>query len=112
MRVTPDGFRLTFTKPVDPATAREPAAYRMERYTYKYHPSYGSPEVNKKRLTVEAVDIGTDRRSVRLRVDGRKRGYVHELHADGLRAADGASLRHPDAYYTLNRIPRPDDEGP
>jgi hypothetical protein len=30
---------------------------------------------------------------------------VHELHADGLRAADGRPLLHPQAYYTL--IERP-----
>jgi len=32
--------------------------------------------------------------------------YVHELRADGMRSAAGAQLDHPDAYYTLNRIPK------
>jgi hypothetical protein len=30
---------------------------------------------------------------------------VHELAAKGVRSADGLPLLHPDAYYTLNRIP-------
>jgi hypothetical protein len=30
---------------------------------------------------------------------------VHELHADGLRSAEGLKLDHAEAYYTLNRIP-------
>jgi len=31
---------------------------------------------------------------------------VHEIRATGVRSARGAALAHPDAYYTLNRIPR------
>ena len=43
---------------------------------------------------------------VRLKVDGLRALYVHELHADGVRSAAGAKLDHADAYYTLNRIPK------
>ncbi|MFM1770459.1 MAG: hypothetical protein RJA22_2988, partial [Verrucomicrobiota bacterium] len=32
--------------------------------------------------------------------------HVHALRAAGVRAADGAALDYPDAYYTLNRIPQ------
>src|SRR5690606_10054746 len=34
MRARPDGFELTFTRPVDPAIARDPASYSMTSYTY------------------------------------------------------------------------------
>jgi hypothetical protein len=43
---------------------------------------------------------------VRLKVDGLRELYIHELHADGLRSTAGESLDHADAYYTLNRIPK------
>ena len=33
-------------------------------------------------------------------------GYVHELVMSNLTARDGARLLHPEAYYTLVRIPR------
>ena len=41
------------------------------------------------------------------RQDARDLGplIVSELRAAGVRSAAGASLAHPDAYYTLNRIP-------
>ena len=38
-------------------------------------------------------------------VDGLRAGYVHELHAEGVRSAEGAPLLHDEAYYTLVRIP-------
>jgi hypothetical protein len=39
-------------------------------------------------------------------VDGLRELYVHELRAEGVKSAVGAKLDHPDAYYTLNRIPK------
>jgi hypothetical protein len=43
---------------------------------------------------------------VRLKINGLRPLYIHELHADGLRSASGEALDHADAYYTLNRIPK------
>ena len=41
-----------------------------------------------------------------LTVEGLGAGYVHELTIDGLTSADGETLLHAEAYYTLNVIPR------
>ncbi len=46
-----------------------------------------------------------DGRSVRLALEEMKVGFVHELHLDGVRAADGRPVLHGVAYYTLNRLP-------
>jgi hypothetical protein len=43
---------------------------------------------------------------VRLKCEGLRAGYVHELHLPGVKSATGAGLVHPEAYYTLNRIPK------
>src|SRR5262245_51123041 len=43
MRAKPDGFELTFTKPVDPATAGKPESYVLKTYTYIYQSAYGGP---------------------------------------------------------------------
>ena len=45
------------------------------------------------------------RRRVRLKVDGLRALYIHELRAAGVRSTAGTALAEPDAYYTLNRIP-------
>jgi hypothetical protein len=39
----PDGFEITFTQPVDRATASDPASYAVNSFIYKYHHVYGSP---------------------------------------------------------------------
>jgi hypothetical protein len=105
MRATAEGFELEFTQAVDAASAADPGAYSFESYTYLLHETYGSDEVEKKKLAVSSVKVAPDGRSVRLVLDGRRAGYVHELHAK-LRNAQGEPLLHDAAYYTLNAIPR------
>tara|TARA_R110002049_G_scaffold27321_2_gene94107 strand:- start:221201 stop:222763 length:1563 start_codon:yes stop_codon:yes gene_type:complete len=105
MRATPDGFELRFTKPVDVTSASEAESYEMTSYTYSYHETYGSNEINTKNLAVQVTSVSDDRKTVHLRVDGRRELFVHELIAAGVRSEEGEPLLHKYAYYTLNRIP-------
>ena len=105
MRAKPDGFELTFTEPVDPASAADPASYTLETYTYIYQSDYGSPEVDGTKPKITRVAVSSDRRSARLVVDGLQIGHVHELHAPGVKNAQGANLLHDAAYYTLFHLP-------
>ncbi len=102
----PDGFELSFTKEIDAATAAQPSSYRLSSYTYHYHQTYGSDEIDTKPLAVRSATVSPDGLRVRLVVDGLREGYVHELHAQGVRSGDGDELLHPRGYYTLNEIPR------
>jgi glucose/arabinose dehydrogenase len=106
MRAKPDGFELTFTQPVDPATAGAVESYRMNTFTYIYQASYGSPEVDQTTPKITKVEVARDRKSVRLWVDGLQEGHIHDLTAAGVRSHDGQPLLHAKAYYTLNSIPR------
>ena len=106
MRATPDGFDLIFTQPADPATAADVTSYTLETYTYIYQASYGSPEVDHTSPSIQKIDLSADGLRVRLHVQGLQLGHIHELHADGVRNADGTKLLHSEAYYTLNRIPK------
>jgi glucose/arabinose dehydrogenase len=105
MRAQPDGFELVFTTEVDPASAALPSSYTLKSYTYLYSSAYGSAEIDALPLTVTSAVVSADRRRVRLRTDGLRALYVHELRAAGVRSAAGAALAQPEAYYTLNRIP-------
>jgi hypothetical protein len=105
MRARPDGFELTFTQPLDPSTAADPASYRMETYTYIYQSNYGSPEVDKTTPLIKEITVAQDGLSARLSVEGLQEGHVHELHLGGVRSAKGEKLLHPVAYYTMNYIP-------
>ena len=105
MEARPGGFRLTFTRPVDPGLASEPTNYHMSSYTYLLHSPYGSPETDKNPVTVKLAQISGDRLTVDLTCEPLKSGYVHELHLDRLQDEDGEPLLHPRAYYTLIEIP-------
>ncbi|MFO0904910.1 MAG: hypothetical protein U0939_18030 [Pirellulales bacterium] len=105
MRVKPDGFELTFTQPLDVKTAADVKSYRMETYTYIYHSSYGSPEVDQTQPVITRAVPAADGRSVRLYIDKLQIGHVHELHAPGVRSTDNLPLLHNAAYYTLNYLP-------
>jgi glucose/arabinose dehydrogenase len=102
MHLKPDGFELTFTEPVDPASAGKIDSYAMSTFTYIFQASYGSPEVDQTTPKITKVEVGKDYKSVRLYVDGLQEGHIHDLKAEGVRNADGQPLLHPQAYYTLN----------
>ncbi len=104
MRLTPDGFDLTFTKPADAATAKDVNSYTLKTYAYEYRSQYGSPEVDHTTPTISVVEVSDDGLHARLVVSGLMRGHVHELDAKGVRSAAGEKLLHSQAYYTLNNL--------
>ncbi|QDT07731.1 hypothetical protein K227x_61590 [Rubripirellula lacrimiformis] len=104
MRLRPDGFELTFTHPVDEATASDASHFKMTTYAYEYREQYGSPEVDHTEPTIQSATVSPDKKSVRLVIDGLQRGHVHELHADGVRDQTGNPLLHAEAYYTVNQL--------
>lgn len=106
MRAKPDGFELTFTKPVDPETAGKIESYGLKTFTYIYQSSYGSPEVDHTTPKITKVAVGADNKSVRLWVDGLQIGHIHDLTTPGVRSAEGEAVLHPQAYYTLNYLPK------
>lgn len=107
MRARPDGFELTFTQPIDPETAGKVESYQLKTFTYIYQASYGSPEVDHTSPRITRVEVGKDRKSVRLWVEKLEEGHIHDLTAPGVRSEKGQPLLHPQAYYTLNYIPAP-----
>jgi hypothetical protein len=108
MKVTPDGFELSFTEPVDRALAEDTKNYDLKTYTYIYRAEYGSPVVDETKATAKSAKVSEDGKRVRLVVDGLEIGHIHELHVDNLRSArTNTALLHPVAYYTLWNIPAP-----
>jgi hypothetical protein len=104
MKLTRDGFDLTFTKPLDTATAEKLASYNVISFTYYYWGTYGSPEVDRRAEKIEAVTVSADRKKVSLKVPNLRPGRVYELHAEGIRGGEGESLLHSVGYYTLNEV--------
>jgi hypothetical protein len=106
MRALSDGFELTFTKPLDKASAVD-QSFSMQAYTYIYQKAYGSPEVDQVKPRVTVASVAEDGMSLKLKVEPMTKGHVHELSASGLKTSDGGhGLLHKEAYYTLNEIPK------
>ena len=105
MKAQPDGFKLTFTEPVNPEAAANLDSYKMESYTYRLESRYGGPEADKKEVKINHAQVSKDGMSVRIKIDPIRAGYVHELHMEGLTSKKGDSLLHDEAYYTLVNIP-------
>ncbi len=112
MEARPSGFRLVFTLPLDRALAGDVSQYAVASYTYPYRQAYGGDELDRRELDVRKATVSGDGRTVDLEVAGLRAGYVHELVTHGLRTEAGQALLHPEAYYTLNRIPRADSVEP
>ena len=106
MKVKPDGFEVSFTEPVDQATAKNPDSYKMREYTWEWRQAYGGPEVDEVIPKIQVLSVTPDGKSVRLKIDPMTKGEVHELTLSGVKNTDGKPLLHSSAYYTLNEIPR------
>lgn len=102
----PDGFEITFTKPVDRETAENLASYSVSSFIYKYHPVYGSPMVGQESNPVKGVKVSRDGLKARIIIDNLREHYIHHLIVEGIRSEEEHyPLVHPSAYYTLNAIP-------
>lgn len=105
IKAQPDGFLLTFTQPVDRATAEKPESYGVTSFTYLWHQEYGSAPANRLGCPVRKVVVAPDGLSVRLATLCLREGYIHEIKVPGLKAKTGEPLLHTSAFYTLNRLP-------
>ena len=107
INIRPDGFLLTFTKPVDAEVAARAETYEMSTYTHVYAGFYGSPEVDQTTPKVTKAEVSDDGMSVRLHLDNIERGHVQDLHLPEMKSAEGMNLFHKRANYTVNEIPKP-----
>ena len=108
----PDGFALTFTKPVDPDSVG-PDSWDVLQYRLKYHQAYGSPEYDHdgKKDSATAIDVtgaslSKDATKLRLKVKGWKTGYVTMVRSLDARDQSGTKLVNNTFWYTLNRLPK------
>lgn len=103
--IKPDGFEVTFTKPVDQVTGRSMDSYAISAFTHPYHAGYGGPEIEQHQPGVKTVALAEDGLTVRITLERLDRGFVYELDLARLRSRDQETLLHRNAFYTVNEIP-------
>ena len=104
--ITPDGFKLTFTKAVDAKTGAAPESYQVSTFTHRYHQGYGGPEIDQTKPKVKSVKLAKDGMSAEIVLEALKKGHCHEFDLGVLRSQDGGPLLHKHAYYTVNEVPK------
>ena len=103
--VTPEGFQVQFTQPVDAGKATQTSHYAIAGWTRHWTSGYATPDSGQHRLVVERVQLSADHRTVRLVTAGRQTGHVYEFKLEGLTSAAGEKLWPAVGYYTLHQVP-------
>jgi hypothetical protein len=104
MSLTPTGFDLTFTQPLDETTATNPSNYAFLHYYYEYHLKYGSDQFDVQSVAVTDAKLSFDGKKVSLTLSMLKPGYIYELNLSNMKSASGESLKNTLICYTVNRL--------
>jgi hypothetical protein len=105
-----NGLKITFTSPLDEASAKSPENYNVERWNYKWTAEYGSPDFSPSNpqskshdpVTIKTIDLSADKKTVFLHIPDM-------IPVDQLRlklrisAADGTAISQ-DIYSTIHKL--------
>ncbi len=107
-----DGFELTFTQPVDTASAAKAESYEISQFGYRHqvvpgveHDFDGAAN-RSSMLKVAVAGVAADGLSVRLNIPHLRAGFVTGVRAVSVRSASAQPLRHDTFFYTLNLLPK------
>jgi hypothetical protein len=110
-KVTKTGLEVTFSDPLDPASAGNLDNYVADWANLKWTGAYGSPEYwvsdpnkqGREKLPIQAVQVSADGRTLTLQIDGLQPVYYLSLRYR-LKGADGAAMNQ-ELDYTINQQP-------
>lgn len=115
MKLSHDGFELTFTQPVNKAEALNPDNYKFRHYFYKYQRKVkhegadNTMQQDLQEVPVTGISISADQKKVSLKLGTLKPGYVYELKLGGITSNEGTPLANKLICYTLNKLLNPAD---
>lgn len=101
VKLTKKGFAITFTE----ATAAKLSEdnLKVTSYTYKYHKSYGSPQLEKKTDKFKTASVSEDGKTINVEVDSLREGFVYQFDFANFKSKSGNSLMNNKMCYTLNQ---------
>ena len=104
VQATGDGFRINFTQPMPTELARAVNNYSISSFTRTSTPEYGGDDLQRSEEKVLDLQLADDNRSVTLRLNPLKPGFVYEFQLDGL-ASRSHQFFPAEAYYTVRVRP-------
>jgi glucose/arabinose dehydrogenase/mono/diheme cytochrome c family protein len=102
VRAVRGGFVIDFTAPVDRQRAARMDNYSISSYRRVSTPAYGGDDKDRRVEAIRTIVVSDDARSVTIRLDGLREGFVYEFH---LRNLSGHEFFPDEAYYTLRHLP-------
>jgi glucose/arabinose dehydrogenase len=101
LHATKKGIELTFTSPLDEASATDTANWNVEEWNYKWTSDYGSPEFKVSapeakghdRLEVKSVKLSSNRKTAHLEIPEIQPVMQMKIVAN-IKSQDGAALKH------------------
>ena len=103
INLTDEGFRMTFTKPIDRKSASNPDNYSIRHFELVWQAAYGTSPSKTTNVKPTSVEVSRDGKSVHLKLPELLAEKVYEFHIDNIRTETGGAIEHPMAFYTLNR---------
>jgi glucose/arabinose dehydrogenase len=102
MSITDEGFDLHFTQPMDEAILRDTSSFHFRHYYYEYHLKYGSDQFDLQTVPVKDVKVSNGGKTVSLKLESLKPGYIYELTMGALKSKRGEVLENMLVCYTVN----------
>lgn len=99
VKLTKQGFRVTFTQEVDPAFVNL-ENLRITQWWYEYSRAYGSPKVGEKESTINSVELQEDGKTLYIKMPLQKK-QVYCLDLSQILDKAGRSTHNSKAFYTL-----------
>jgi|TARA_B100001971_G_scaffold88030_1_gene81333 hypothetical protein len=120
MHVKKDRLEITFTDPLNAASAVDDQNYAIDQWNYRWTQNYGSKLYSVKdpskvlgekkqavfkgdTIEIQSIKLSEDKKTVTLRVDGLKPVMQSRLRFN-IKADDGTVLKQ-DIFHTINRVP-------
>ncbi|HRI16629.1 MAG TPA: hypothetical protein PLX89_26860, partial [Verrucomicrobiota bacterium] len=111
VKVVPGGVQLTFTQPLDPASAEDAQNWSGKRWNYVRSENYGSPEIGvsnpqkkgRENLNITGARLSADRKSVTLSIEDLRPAMQQSLKWS-IKAADGTEISQ-EIQQTIHEIP-------
>ncbi len=111
VKVVPGGVELSFTQPLDKASAEDLQNWSGKRWNYVRSENYGSPEIGvtdpgkkgREGINITGARLGNDGKTVTLTIENLKPVMQQSIKWD-LRAADGTKIAQ-EIQQTIHEVP-------
>ena len=112
LNVIKGGVKLTFSQPLDKASAEDLQNWSGKRWNYQRTEDYGSPEISvadpskktRDRLNITDAKLSADGKTVTLMIEDLKPVMQQSLAWKGLKTKDGTEISQ-DIQHTINVVP-------